>query len=177
MSVSMRRAALPVTLSVSLLLAGSVAACSSSAGDSGPTGSQLLATLGARGQLSAARARWAAKAPARYRYTFSKSCECMPETTQATRVEVERSVGNPEHITSLTYVSGGTAVDGRYQALFPTVDGLFAIIQDAIDRRAAQLSVTYDPELGYPRTISIDYEPVMVDDEVLYRASELEALP
>ncbi|HKG92376.1 MAG TPA: DUF6174 domain-containing protein [Gemmatimonadaceae bacterium] len=173
MRPTVRRLAIPL---LSALVAAAASSCSSSAG-TGPGGPELAARLGARVELAAARSRWAAKAPARYRYVFSRSCECLTEATQAARIEVERSVGNPEVITSLTYASGGSAVENRYRALFPSVDGLFDLVQDALDRRAAGLVVSYDPQLGYPRSISIDYDAVMVDDEVVLHASDLEVVP
>ena len=38
----------------------------------------------------------------------------------------------------------------------PTVDGVFALIQDAINDEVDALTVSYDPELGYPTNVFID---------------------
>jgi hypothetical protein len=42
------------------------------------------------------------------------------------------------------------------------------VIRDALARQAARVEVTYDPTFGFPTRISIDYDAVTVDDEVIY---------
>ncbi|MYE89106.1 hypothetical protein F4X33_08950 [Candidatus Poribacteria bacterium] len=49
----------------------------------------------------------------------------------------------------------------RYQ----TVDKLFDLLQEAIDKNAHSISVDYHSELGYPVSASIDYEEYTVDEE------------
>ena len=46
-----------------------------------------------------------------------------------------------------------------------TIHGLFDIIQDAIDGNANQIDVTFDTTYGYPSSIYIDYDPMLVDEE------------
>ena len=50
---------------------------------------------------------------------------------------------------------------GRYV----TIDELFNTIQEAIDGKASQIIVTYDPEVGYPTEASIDYDARIADEE------------
>ena len=45
------------------------------------------------------------------------------------------------------------------------INGLFEVIQDAIDDEADQITVSYDSELGYPTNIEIDYNVNAIDDE------------
>ena len=46
-----------------------------------------------------------------------------------------------------------------------TIDGLFTIIQDAIDVNAHQINVTFDSTYGYPSSIYIDYDPMLLGEE------------
>jgi len=48
---------------------------------------------------------------------------------------------------------------------------MFALIQDAIDREADKITVTYDETLGYPTAINIDYSVMMADEEQSYTYS------
>lgn len=46
--------------------------------------------------------------------------------------------------------------DNAFSDGLPTVDGLFKIIQDAINDKVDGLTVAYDAELGYPTNVFID---------------------
>jgi hypothetical protein len=113
--------------------------------------------------LAAARARWAAHRPGAYRVTVSRSCECLAETTGPVVVTVRDGA-----IASRHYARDGTDVPARFAGYFPDVDGLFALVDSARARRPHALDVVYDPVAGYPHRVSIDYDAVMVDDEVAY---------
>ena len=51
--------------------------------------------------------------------------------------------------------STSATVTPPYAALFPTVDGLFVIVEQAKSSGAAPLIVSYDATLGYPTRIQI----------------------
>jgi hypothetical protein len=75
-------------------------------------------------------------------------------------------------VTSLTDAETGAPFGG--DPLMPvTVEGLFAAIDDALDRDADQVTVQYDPQLGYPLEIAIDFSQQVADEEIYYSASEL----
>jgi hypothetical protein len=76
-------------------------------------------------------------------------------------------------IESRHYTRDGAIVPAEYAELFPSVEGLFDIIETARREGAAQLDVSYDPTLGYPVRIAIDWHATHVDDEVTYRGSDL----
>ena len=59
--------------------------------------------------------------------------------------------------------------------LYHTIDGLFDKIQDAIDREAVRLTVSYDPEIGYPTSVSIDYSLTIIDEEFSFTATSYES--
>jgi hypothetical protein len=113
--------------------------------------------------IGAARTRWAANGTPSYDITVSRSCECTAEMAAPVIVSVRNG-----SVQSRTYVASGAAVSPTFADLFPTVEGLFSIIDDAIEQRAAMLSVRYDPTYGYPVSISIDFNAVGADDEIVY---------
>ena len=120
-------------------------------------------------RMGIAQARWQDNRPFSYRFTLRRSCECSPEMIGPVVVEVTNNV-----VTSRTYTITGAAVGPSALELFPSIDGLFEVVDAALREDAAQLGVAYDPTWGYPTHISIDYRADMVDDEVLYVVSGFE---
>jgi hypothetical protein len=59
----------------------------------------------------------------------------------------------------------------------PTVDSLFAWIKDAYVRNAAVVKVTYDPELHFPVSVSIDWYLNIIDDEFSFEVRDLRPIP
>ena len=57
--------------------------------------------------------------------------------------------------------------------MFPTVDGLFDFLEDAIDRGAEEIEVAFDPDLGLPTTVRVDYRLAAVDEEIGYEVEKL----
>ena len=114
---------------------------------------------------SAAQARWNEQRPVSYRYTISRSCECLPEMTGPVIVTITNGT-----VESRRYASTGADLTPTFAELFPTIDALFEIIDDA-RRNAAQLDVDYDPTRGFPTRVSIDWEAGMIDDEIVYTVS------
>ena len=116
---------------------------------------------GVNRELSSARARWAASQPTAYEITVRTSCFCAE--TRPVIVAVRAGV-----VESRRYADTGLAIDPRFTSLFPAVEGLFAIVDDAVARNAAQLDVQYDAERGFPVRIAIDYLKNAIDDEITY---------
>ena len=48
---------------------------------------------------------------------------------------------------------------------FVPIEGLFALIQNAITQNAARIEVSYDETYGYPAELFIDYDERMADEE------------
>ena len=115
-----------------------------------------------RSQLTDAQALWARAEIADYNYLLSVACECL-----GGRYDVE--VRNQTVVTA-------TPLDGQPDGSLgeKTVDDLFSIIVDAIARNAVELDVTYDGGLGYPLSISIDYDRNVIDDEIFYTVEDFE---
>lgn len=117
--------------------------------------------------LVAARTRWDAMSGPTYSYRVDRDCECVLGGRLLT-VSVHRGA-----VISAAYEDSGSQVDQALWAYVPTVPDLFDMIQDALDRKAAYLAVTYDPTYGYPTHIQIDYSVNAVDDEVLMNLRDL----
>lgn len=120
-----------------------------------------------RDDLRRNRERWNAQRILSYEYVLQQSCFCPPELVRPVRVVVREgqvvSVADAERSTPLSMDRSRTL----------TVDELFARIQDALDRDAAEVRVQYHPELGYPTSISIDYSRRVIDEELSFTAGEL----
>lgn len=121
-------------------------------------------------ELQLNRDRWSRTGVVSYRFTITRDCFCTPEMSGPVVIEVRAG-----EVISRTY-EGGSAVDPQFADLFVTIPGLFGIVEDAILSQAAALSVRYDPELGYPRSIAIDPVAGVADDEVSYRVTGFAAL-
>jgi hypothetical protein len=52
-----------------------------------------------------------------------------------------------------------------------SIDQLFNEIKLAIDNKAAAVDIKYDPAWGYPRSIAIDLDKRMADEELAFTLS------
>lgn len=100
--------------------------------------------------LATARARWASVAPVAYTITIARTCECLPEMSGPVTVEVRNGT-----VVSRHYVRSGAAVANQYAELFPSVNGLFALLDAAVRDGVLPLSAQFDPTLGYPTHLII----------------------
>ncbi|MEH1863829.1 MAG: DUF6174 domain-containing protein [Nostoc sp.] len=96
-----------------------------------------------------------------YRYTFSNGCFCIPDARGPVVIEVRNG-----QTTSITSVATGQAVNPEFFQNYKTIPKLFNVIQDAINRQAYSLNVSYSPKLGYPTKIEIDYNSQIADEEI-----------
>lgn len=124
-----------------------------------------------RASLEEARTRWESLALDRYTYLVRRACECLPETTGPFEVRVrpgeEPTVIRPET---------GEALEPPVSDAFPSVQGLFALVDDALRRGAHRVDVEYDRSTGTPLRLSIDYDEQVADEELLYWSTVPEPL-
>jgi hypothetical protein len=118
-------------------------------------------------RLANARALWSRVGPTAYTYTIMRSCECTAEMSGPVMVSVRNGV-----VESRQYTHSGASVASPYADIFPAVEGLFALIDDAIRNGTKPLTVQYDPVLGYPTRIALG-DPAV--DAPLYIVSDLRA--
>ena len=135
------------------------------------SGVACRAPTDAESDLSAALRRWAGAAPPAYEITLRRTCFCPQEVVGPVVVTVRGG-----RVESRRYLTG-TPVDARFAESFPTVEGLFAFVDDAIRRRAAQITATYDSRFGYPANVFVDYEVNVADEENGFVVQEFRAVP
>lgn len=123
--------------------------------------------LKALAALDAAEALWQQKRPEHYAYQLQPSCFCPPEYTQPIAIRVFKGVvQQADLVTSKKPLPADRKADAK------TIDDLFKVIRDAINRPAASVKVTYDPTYGFPSSISIDLDQMMADEEIYYTAKD-----
>lgn len=113
---------------------------------------------------------WAEKKILNYRYTIKTSCFCSSPSLSPVIVEVR----NGEAV-STTIKETGEGVSLYFEST-DTIPNLFALIQQAIDRQADQVSVSYNAKRGYPESIGIDDKWNTSDDELGIAISDFEVL-
>lgn len=129
------------------------------------TGGCNLGNTGPAGDLAEARERWAHHGPPSYVVTIERSCACLPEMSGPVVVTVRSGT-----VESRQYVRTGTAVTAQYADLFPTIDGLFAIIEEGMRDGTRPFLAYYDATLGYPTRIELG-DPAV--DAPVYSVTEL----
>lgn len=143
-----------------LLAAAAAAAC----GVTGPSGRHA----GEQARLDQARAQWRAQALSDYAFVFSRGCFCVTEYREPTTVTVRGGA-----VVSAVSVAGGVARD---PASYPTVEGLFDLVQNAIDEDADQIRTEYDPARGYLVAGYFDISERIADEELSVEARSLAPL-
>ncbi|MBX6364940.1 MAG: hypothetical protein IRZ00_13810 [Gemmatimonadetes bacterium] len=146
-----------------LLLLGSVASCGGE-----PTGESRNRL---QDSLVAERRRWRAQNIKTYTYQLQVHCTC---ATPGDPVLV--AVRN-DTVASITRVADGLQLAAAQYPMIRSVEGLFDLIQQAIDDKAATIFARFDPAMHYPTEIQIDWKTNETDDEVSYVAGSLEATP
>jgi hypothetical protein len=125
-----------------------LAACTDTHGDPGPTE-----------QTATQRLRFIEQTGSSYSFTYLRSCECLESSAGPFRIVVTDGV-----IASATDREGG-AVLPEVLANLPTIEDLFDRIDEAYDRPADSIEVTFDPAAGYPTEVDIDYSTAIADEE------------
>ncbi len=114
------------------------------------------------------RTKWQTQGATEYAFTFSRSCFCPPDYTRAAGLTV--SAGR---IIAANYVDDGAAVAAEVIESYKTINELFAAIEEAIATGAAQIDAEFDEELGFPKTLYIDQDVRIADEEAGYSAGEV----
>ncbi|MFN6513658.1 MAG: DUF6174 domain-containing protein [Nostoc sp. CreGUA01] len=123
-------------------------------------------------RLSFNRRLWSNQNISNYRYTFSNGCFCIPEARGPVIIEVRN--GKTRSITSKE--TGLPVENPEFFKNYNTIPKLFNVIQDAINRRASSLNVDYNPKLGYPTQINVDYNTQIADEEIYLTIENFEEL-
>lgn len=118
------------------------------------------------------RELWRQQGLSSYAYRLRVNCFCPPAVTRPVRVTVENGTR-----TTITPEVTGAEVDVQHLSRYDNVEKVFALIEDALNRDADLVRVTYDPQRGYPTDVYIDYSEQMADEEVGMEVTELSGTP
>jgi len=145
-----------------LVMGTALALCLSGCDATGPEAGRV--------RLIQAMRRWNAADLTSYTYRVTRSCECLRESSGQREVRVVGGV-----VESVIWPESLTPVGPEYVHLFPSVKGLFEIIDEAIRDETDRLKVHYDPTTGTPLRIEIGHPEV--DAGVTYTSTVPEPLP
>lgn len=125
--------------------------------------------------------KWLSKKQQNYTFTLQRSCHCLPEYTTPMIVTVQDGKVVSAFTESLTVdlkADGSEAdpvmIDVTDRAM--TIDQLFKEIKQSIDNNAASIDVKYDTRWGYPRSIYIDLDKRMADEELAFTSSDFKPI-
>ena len=149
-------------LLIAALLVGVAASCSGDA--TSPRSGAML-------ELRRNRQRWESAGLHDYEFDFRRVCFCLPEATEQVHIVVRRDT-----VASVVRRNDGQTASNRV-SVWPTVDDLFAEVQQRLDQGSERLEVEYDATYGYPRSIVADIVLMMADDEYSLSAVNLRRLP
>lgn len=119
-------------------------------------------------ELDAAKARWALLRIDDYQYVIERVCFC--GNVDPVRVTVVDGMA-----VRRVYVETGASVPDNQGHLYPTVPGLFELLERA-NREGATINVSFDRQYGFPTSAFIDYIKNAIDDELSIRTSEFDPL-
>ena len=108
------------------------------------------------------RKKWDSEMASNYQFYFQWSCYCTMDFVAEVNITVrENRIHDAVLVESDVPISLDAAIE-RYKVM----DGLFDLLQSAIDENAHTITAKYHPELGYPIEVWIDYEQNSVDEEL-----------
>ena len=113
-----------------------------------------------KNDFESAQHKWNGKNPHNYSFTYRAVCFCASFATDSVRVEVRADT-----VATLTYIASGEPVPAERRFIFPTVNDLFDVLEDAFVRRASEITATYDATYGFPKDVGIDYSFQIADEE------------
>ena len=102
---------------------------------------------------------WKNTTPKSYSYVVQKSSSGLLEENIQVSVK-DGQIVESKYIPSDTPLSDTNKVK--------KIDDYFALIQDALDKNAHKVTVTYDKTYGFPSSIAIDNNQQIADEEIYY---------
>lgn len=131
-----------------------------------------------REELARARALWSREGGPSYTFTLELQCYCAAGTSLAP-VAVTVKNGQPvsriyaKKLPADPSIAASAEVFGPYD----TVDELFKVIENAIDRDANVLQVGYNDEKGFPEIINLAVKGGTANDQRIVFISDLALTP
>ncbi len=104
-----------------------------------------------------------------YEISFRQQCFCLPDYLRPMRIVVHQG-----EITAATFEDDNSTVPSLIVNDLQTVSEMFQSILQAESIPAENIRVEFDQQFHYPRTVQIDYDFRLSDDEVHWQFSRLE---
>ena len=117
-------------------------------------------------ELDEGRERWNENAPSHYRYVQDEWA--FADSVGPVRIEVL----DGEVVSAVIVETDEPAPEAREL----TIEDLFDMVQDEIDRDPDDLDVVYDEQLGFPASVDVDPIDNAMDDEHGFSAEQFEIL-
>jgi hypothetical protein len=111
--------------------------------------------------LDAARMRFTRPARPSYSFTWQQSCFCGPDQSRPIRISV---VGGT--LSTAAYVDDHQPVSAGVKSNLRTIQGVFDLIEQSIANHIDEVNATFDPAIGYPTHVAIDFDKGAADDEM-----------
>lgn len=112
-------------------------------------------------RLEAAEQRWKPAALDNYAYTFTFRASYVYVDCEGDSFRTRIVNGAPENLPGCD----------RLRSAYATVPHLFAFVREALDAKPDSIEVSFDPELGFPVSVAIDYGKRTSDDEIYFDVS------
>ena len=125
-------------------------------------------------RLDTGKALWQTSGISTYQYRYQKICECHRSKPSETIVSVDMGTIVGVRYDREDYLKEILVPTDRHK-WFRTIGELFELVDKAYQLQA-QVRVSYEPQLGYPQYIYIDYDEDLVGEEVELRILELNRL-
>jgi hypothetical protein len=116
--------------------------------------------------------KWTSQNVTHYKFELTIGCNCPWRSLMPLKIEVKDG-----QVVSMTD-KDGQPISANYANSFDkatSIENLFAILDKAIGS-ASKVTVSYDPDYGYPKSIIIDYSKMVSDDEIGYYVKSFEVL-
>lgn len=129
------------------------------------------AVAGATQSVEQMRQKWLSQGFGKYKFKVERTCFCDPTFLSATVfVENGRIVGVAEAKT------GGAEYPNPRLEQFRSIEELFDMLSTETPKSDV-LAVAFDPTMGFPTRIDIDYDIRTADDEIRYQVTDVVATP
>ena len=119
-------------------------------------------------ELDQSRKKWMSQMVSNYQFNFRWICFCALEFMAPVNIAVRKN-----RIDSAAFVEDDVPVAIEGLKRYRTIEGLFDLLQEGIDKNAHSILVDYHPELGYPIDGWIDYEAAIADEELGFEIQRL----
>ena len=119
-------------------------------------------------ELDQNRKKWMSQMVSNYQFNFRWICFCTLEYMTPVNISVREN-----RIDSAAFVGGDAPVAVEGFDRYRTIDGLFDLLQEGIDKNAHSISAHYHSELGYPIDVWIDYDEAIADEELGFEINGL----